>query len=165
MVDGDNYHDNLNFTYVILIVYDKKITDVKGGLPVKIVFASTPDQEEKIKELVRSFYRDVFPLYYSDNDIKEFEKQKVLHTSTRHFEYFGTLKEAYQVITSLQTLSSILLQQDSKLKYKSIFETNVAILKEYGLYFPFEYEQFLEAKNIKEEIFSVYSKAANELLV
>lgn len=141
------------------------ITAIKGGLKVKIVFASTPDQEEKIKELVKSFYRDVLPLYYSDNDIQDFEKRKVLHTSTRHFEYFGTLKEAYQVIASLQTLISILQTKDLEPKYEGVFQTNADILKEFGLFFPFEYEQFLEAKGIKEEIFSIYSKAANELLV
>lgn len=132
---------------------------------MKIVFASTPDQEEMIKELVRSFYRDIFPLYYSDKDINEFEKLKVLHTSTRHFEYFGTLKEAYQVITSLQTLISILQSQEPQPKYKDIFQTNTEILKEYGLFFPFDYEHFLEARSIKDNVFSIYTKAANELLV
>lgn len=132
---------------------------------MKIVFASTPDQEEMIKELIRTFYRDVFPLYYSDKDINEFEKLKVLHTSTRHFEYFGTLKEAYQVITSLQTLISILQSQEPQRKYKDIFQTNTEILKEYGLFFPFDYEHFLEARSIKDNVFSIYTKAANELLV
>lgn len=132
---------------------------------MKIVFASTPDQEEMIKELVRTFYQDIFPLYYSDKDINEFEKLKVLHTSTRHFEYFGTLKEAYQVITSLQTLISILQSQEPQRKYKDIFQTNTEILKEYGLFFPFDYEHFLEARSIKDNVFSIYTKAANELLV
>lgn len=132
---------------------------------MKIVFASTPDQEEMIKELVKSFYQDIFPLYYSDEDIIEFERLEVLHTSTRHFEYFGTLKEAYQVITSLQTLISILEANELQPKYKALFQTNAAILKEYGLFFPFDFEQFLEAKDFKEEELSVYSKPANELLV
>lgn len=132
---------------------------------MKIVYASTPDQEEMIKELVETFYRDIFPLYYTDNDIKKFERLQVLHTSTRHFEYFGTLKEAYQVITSLQTLISILQSQEPQPKYKSLFQNNAAILKDYGLFFPFDYEQFLDAKDMKDNLFSVYSKAANELLV
>ncbi|GIN62788.1 hypothetical protein J27TS8_27810 [Robertmurraya siralis] len=135
---------------------------------MKVVFASTPDQEEKIKELVKTFYQDVFPLYYSDKEIEKFEDLKVLHTSTRHFEYFGTLKEAYQVITSLQTLISILESTTLLVKHKSMFQRNVAILKEYGLFFPFDFEQFFEADLDKENdngSFSVYTKAANELLI
>lgn len=132
---------------------------------MKIVFASTPDQEEMIKELVKNFYQDIFPLFFSDEDIEEFERLEVLHTSTRHFEYFGTLKEAYQVITSLQTLISILESSELQPKYESIFQTNAAILKDYGLFFPFDYAQFVEAKEVKEEELSIYSKPANELLV
>lgn len=132
---------------------------------MKIVFASTPDQEEMIRELVKTFYRDVFPLYYSDKDIKEFENLKVLHTSTRHFEYFGTLKEAYQVISSLQTLISILQSRERQPKYKKIFEINAEILKEFGLFFPFDYEHFLEERSMKDNVFSIYTKAANELLI
>lgn len=132
---------------------------------MKIVFASTPDQEVKIKELVDSFYQDVFPLYFSDKDIDEFKKMKVLHTSTRHFEYFGTLKESFQVITSLQTIISILESLDSDQDYEAVFQKNVQILKEFGLNFPFEYGQFIVAKDLKEEVFSVYTKAANELLI
>ncbi|MGG0717130.1 YhcU family protein [Robertmurraya massiliosenegalensis] len=135
---------------------------------MKVVFASTPDQEEMIKELVNTFYQKVFPLYYSDKEIEKFEGLQVLHTSTRHFEYFGTLKEAYQVITSLQTLISILETNTLQLKHKGIFQKNVDILKEYGLFFPFDFDQFIEAKQAKEtkdDVFSVYTKAANELLI
>lgn len=132
---------------------------------MKVVFASTPDQEEKISELIEVFYRDVFPLYFSDKDILEFNTMKVLHTSTRNFEYFGTLKEAYQVIASMQTLVSILESANPLPKYKAIFHHNARTLNDYGLFFPFEYDQFIEAKSMKNELFSMYTKAANELLV
>lgn len=134
---------------------------IKGGLKVKVVFASTPDQEEKIKGLIKTFYQDIFPLYYSDHDIREFEEINVLQQCAQ----YGTLKEAYQVITSLQTLISILESNELLPKYKSIFQTNTEILKDYGMFFPFDYEQFLEAKQIKNANFSVYTKAANELLI
>lgn len=150
---------------VFLSYMKNRILSTKGGFLVKVVFASTPDQEEKIQDLIRAFYRDIFPLYYSDHDIKEFERLQVLHTTTRHFEYFGTLKEAYQVITSLQTLISILEKAEPQTKYKMLFQNNAAILKEFGIFFPFEFEQFIEAKNVKNELFSIYSKAANELLI
>ncbi|MDZ5473951.1 YhcU family protein [Bacillus sp. 31A1R] len=131
---------------------------------MKIVFASTPDQEEKIRELVNSFYSNIFPLYFSDNEIDSFRRLKVLHTTSRHFEYFGTLKEAYHVITSLQTIISILETKPSH-KYQHIFCKNVTTLKEYGLFFPFDFSQFIEENNFERNVFSVYTKAANELLV
>ena len=58
---------------------------------MKIVFASTPEQEEEIRNLVQKMYSTIFPNYFPDEDIKEFKQLNVLHTSTRHFEYFGTL--------------------------------------------------------------------------
>lgn len=132
---------------------------------MKVVFASTPDQEEKIRELVQNFYTNIFPQYFSDKDIKGFERLQVLHTNTRHYEYFGTLKEAYRVITSLQTIISILEEREPQLKYQALYCKNVRILKEYGLFFPFNFDQFTEAKVDKNNVFSVYTKAANELLV
>ena len=44
--------------------------DYKGGFSVKVVFASTPNQEERIRELVDYFYTSIFPAYFSDEDIK-----------------------------------------------------------------------------------------------
>jgi hypothetical protein len=136
----------------------------KGGLFVKVVYASTPEQEQKIKELVDYFYANIFPNYFSDEDIMEFKRQKVLHTSTRHFEYFGTLKEAYQVIASLQTLISILECSRNKEQYDYLFSKNVNILEEFGLYFPFSFSQFSEARCMTSNLFSVYLKAANDFI-
>lgn len=132
---------------------------------MKLVFASTPDQEEMIKELVEHFYHEVFPLYFSDQTIRQFEKLKILHMSLNQFESFDTLGEAYQVITSLQTLISILQTTHQGYKYEDMFNHNVSILQEFGLYFPFDYAQFIEAKSVKSDEFSVYIKAANEFLV
>ncbi|MBT2690709.1 YhcU family protein [Bacillus sp. ISL-47] len=132
---------------------------------MKVVFASTPDQEQKIMELIEKFYSNVFPLYFTDDDIREFEQQKILHTSTRHFEYFGTLKEAYQVISGLQTLMAILESPRQEDKYEAIFVKNVQILKEFGLSFPFDYSHFCSERMPRNGLFSVYAKAANEILV
>lgn len=132
---------------------------------MKIVFASTPGQEEKISELIQHFYSSVFPLYFSDQEIRKFERLKVLHTTTRHFEYFGTLREAFHVITSLQTLISILESPCQQEHYEVLFSKNAEKLKDYNLFFPFEYDQFLDARFLKDTSFSTYTKAANELLV
>ena len=139
----------------------------KGGLFVKVLFASTHEQEEKISELLDTFYSQIFPQYFSDEEIVKFHELKILHTTTRHFEYFGTLKEAFQVISSLQTIISILdVHQKEKLNqyYVNIFDQNVKILQKFGLFFPFSLEQFYSDLDMKQT-FSVYTKAANELLV
>ncbi|UQD51267.1 hypothetical protein C0971_03990 [Bacillus methanolicus] len=131
---------------------------------MKVVYASTPEQEQKIKELVDYFYSSVFPIYFSDEDIMEFNRLKVLHTSTRHFEYFGTLKEAYQVIASLQTLISILETSQSKEKYYSLFVKNASILEEFDIYFPFTFSQFSETRSLRGSLFNSYVKEANNFV-
>lgn len=137
----------------------------KGGFLVKIVFASTPGQEEKISELIQYVYSNVFPLYFSDTEIKKFKRLKVLHASTKHFEYFSTLREAFQVITCLQTLISILESPCQHEHYEAIFNKNALMLNDYDLHFPFDYDQLSQARNMKNNIFSVFTKAANELLI
>lgn len=133
----------------------------KGGLQVKIVFASTPGQEEEICGLVRYIYSTVFPLYFTDKEIREFEQLKVLHTP----DDFNTLKDAFQVMASMQTIISILETTTLDDQYEALFNKNVMNLQDFGLFFPFEYEQFVDAKNMKNSVFSIYIKAANELLV
>jgi len=132
---------------------------------VKIVFASTPSQEEEINGLVRYIYSNVFPLYFTDEEINKFEQLKVLHRSIRHFEDFSTLKDAFHVMTSMQTLISILESSSLDESYSTLFNKNVANLKGFGLFFPFEFEQFAEVKSLKTGMFSVYTKAANQLLI
>jgi hypothetical protein len=132
---------------------------------VKVVYASTPEQEEKIKELIQRFYSDVFPIYFSDIQIREFEQLRVLHTSERSFEDFGTLKDAYSVITSLQTLCHILEGNHFNQQYDALFNRNVDTLNEFGLSFPFRYENFLETRNVKDDNLSLYSRADNEMLI
>lgn len=132
---------------------------------MKIVFASTPSQEEEIGDLIQYFYSNVFPRFFSDKEIREFERLKVLHASVRHFDHFGTLREAFQVMASLQTLIFILETTEQLDYYESLFNKNVYALKEYGFYLPFEYEQFMNAKTMKNNIFSLYTRPANEMLI
>jgi hypothetical protein len=133
----------------------------KGGLQVKIVFAPTPGQEEEICGLVSYIYSSVFPLYFTDEEISEFDQLKVLHTP----EDFNTLKDAFQVMASMQTVISILESPSLDEQYAALFNRNVSTLQEYGLFFPFGFEQFVEARTMKNSIFSIYIKAANEVLI
>ena len=132
---------------------------------MKIVFASTPGQEEEISELVRYIYTNVFPLYFADDEIREFERLNVLHNYYDHYDDFSTLKDAFQVMTSLQTVISVLELPTLECEYATLFNKNVENLERFGLFFPFYYEQFVEAKNMKKCFFSVYAKAANEMLI
>jgi len=132
---------------------------------VKIVFASTPSQEKEISGLVRYIYSNIFPCYFTDDEIDYFERIKVLQTTDKHFEGFSTLKDAFQVMTSIQTLISILESPVLDSHYEDLFNRNAANLHEFGLFFPFELEQFVQAKNMKSPVLSIYTKADNELLV
>ncbi|KAB2337081.1 hypothetical protein F7731_05500 [Cytobacillus depressus] len=132
---------------------------------MKVVFASTPEQVQKIEELVQSLFSNIFPQYFPDEEIKQFERLQVLHTTSRHSENFTTLKEAYQVISSLQTIISILESSNLDERYVSLFEKNVYTLQSFGLCFPFSYSHFCEEKMMKEDMLSIYTKAANELLI
>ncbi|CAM3645550.1 YhcU family protein [Mesobacillus zeae] len=132
---------------------------------MKIVFASTPGQEKRICELIRYFYSEVLPMYFTDEDITEFEKHQVLHTNREHFENFSTLRDAFRVITSLQTLISILEEGSFSDRYCNIYWKNVKILSDFGLYFPFEYNQFFDVEPIQQDYISIYSKAGNSILI
>lgn len=132
---------------------------------MKIVIASTPGQEEKVMELVRDIYANIFPRYFSDDEIKRFIRQKVLKPSTTHFKGFDTLGDAYKVITCLQTIISILEMYEPQDEYKCIFDKNASMLTEMGMYFPFSFGQFKNATVFKSEILSMYSNAANEILI
>lgn len=132
---------------------------------VKIVFASTPSQEEEISGLVRYIYSNVFPLYFTEDEIYEFEQLKVLDTMENQVEVFGTLKDAFKVMACMQTLISILESTDLDDQYSTLFSKNVSHLQEFGLFFPFEYEQFVVAKRMNNHLLSVNTKVANELLI
>lgn len=146
-------------------LFNKNIWFVKGGFFVKIIFASTPGQEEKVMELVQDMYSVIFPRYFSDDEIKRFEQNKVLQPVQSNFAGFDTLRDAYKVITCLQTIISILEMIEPQIEYKCIFDKNASMLTEMGMYFPFEYNQFKNLRFMREDMLSIYSSAANQYLI
>ena len=61
--------------------------------------------------------------------------------------YNGTLKEAFQVMTALQTVTLIIesvnkFDAEEYLKYTDKFNFNVDLLNYYGLFFPFNFQYF-----------------------
>ena len=133
---------------------------------VKIVFAATPEQEEMVNELIQYFYSNIFPFFFSDMEIRQFEQQKVLEYKKGNVEAFDSLGDAYKVIACLQTIISILESFEPQSDYKPIFEKNVSMLAEAGVYFPFTFEHFESEEQIVEiDMFSSYMKPANQYLI
>lgn len=132
---------------------------------MKVVLASTPEQENKITYLVDYFYTDIFPLFFNDEDIKKFEKMNFLCVTDKS-DLTGTLKESYQIISSLEILI-FLIESDSMYKeqYQIMFNKNAKILNELGITFPFTFEQFIEKSASLFEEGSIFVKAANNWLV
>ncbi|WP_240035359.1 DUF5365 family protein [Neobacillus notoginsengisoli] len=131
---------------------------------MKIVFASTPGQEEEIHELIHYFYSNVLPMYFTDKEIKGFLRRGVLHKDSTA-DSFGTLRDAFYVMASLQTLISILEEPLPNDHYRALFLKNAEHLRYYGLRFPFEYDSFISVQKNAKPLFSMYTPAANQLLV
>ncbi|MGM0846307.1 MAG: DUF5365 family protein [Bacillota bacterium] len=131
---------------------------------MKILLASTEEQEETIQELITYIYCTIFPRYFTDEEIEQFEQLEVLHTNTDYTRYNGTLKEAFQVISSLQTLISLIETDAVKSDYEEMYEHNLSILRGFNLFFPFELNHFQECYQYPDKV-SVYAKPANQLLV
>ncbi|WP_316572445.1 YhcU family protein [Neobacillus sp. YIM B06451] len=131
---------------------------------MKIVFASTPGQEDEIDDLIKYFYSGILPRYFSDGEIKEFQRLGVLHTKSSQDAY-GTLRDAFYVMASLQTLISILESPKPSDQHRALFLKNADNLRYYGLLFPFGYDSFLPVQKRGDSFLSVFAPAANQLLV
>ncbi|WP_170006590.1 DUF5365 family protein [Bacillus fonticola] len=134
---------------------------------MKVAIASTDEQDEHIQKLVDAFYTTIFPRFFSDEQIQDFEKWNVLHIAPTDRGYIGTLKEAFQIISILQTIISIIEMNERgelEAKYEDMFEENVEKLQQFGISFPFTFEQFQEPRSNYYDEISVYGKAANEVL-
>ncbi|MBD8071060.1 DUF5365 family protein [Bacillus sp. PS06] len=128
---------------------------------MKIVCASTPEQENYIKELIEYIYSEIFPLHFSDEYIIKMEAINVLAPNEEDLQYNGTMKEAFQLISSLQALIAVMETVQYEMierTHEDIFSKNVMILNEYGYSFPFTLDQFT---TLKHEVISRYSKPTN----
>jgi hypothetical protein len=120
---------------------------------VKTVFSSTEEQEQEIASLVSRFYESVFPKYFTESEILHFREIGVLEPNQSSVTYLATLRDAFQVMTCLQVLMSILDKQKRVMEPKSeeLFQHNITLLNECGIFFPFYYDHFssinLEANN------------------
>ncbi|MCY8938017.1 DUF5365 family protein [Peribacillus frigoritolerans] len=135
---------------------------------MKTVFSSTEEQEQEIASLVSRFYESVFPKYFTESEILHFREIGVLEPNQSSFTYLATLRDAFQVMTCLQVLMSILDKQKRVMEPKSeeLFQHNITLLNECGIFFPFYYDHFssinLEANN---EMQMMDIQVANQYLV
>ena len=115
---------------------------------MKVVSPSTEEQEQEIADLVERFYESVFPSYFTKDEILHFKEIGVLQPNKDRFTYNGTLREAYQVMTCLQVLLTI-MDKDEKADSKAterksdeLFKRNITLLNECGIFFPFDSNHF-----------------------
>lgn len=117
---------------------------------MKVVSSSTAEQEQEIANLVGRFYESVFPNYFTEDEILHFKELGVLQPNKSTFTYTGTLRDAYQVMTCLQVLLTIMDKKDKvnsnapERHSEELFMRNVTLLNEYGIFFPFGYNHFIQ---------------------
>ncbi|QFT88135.1 hypothetical protein FIU87_05745 [Bacillus sp. THAF10] len=131
---------------------------------MKVVLASTPEQEEYIGELIQHLLTNILPYYFTDKEIENLQTETVHDTFSN---YNGTLTEAFHIISSLQAMIAVIesVQKESILtKHRDIFRRNVISLREFGFSFPYGLDQFTKKKN-NGSFFSKFMRASNQYLV
>ncbi len=137
---------------------------------MKVVYSSTYEQEQRIENLVSYFFDFIFPNYFPENEISHFKKIGVLQSEA----YAGTLRRAYQIMTSLQVITTILEKNENSeqnsidMKMELLLSKNIQLLNESGMFFPFLSNHFLQSNNENEEnnenSSMVYEELVNQFL-
>ncbi len=126
---------------------------------MKIVFASTIEQNLEIERLLVHLRESILPQYMSDFELQKYNQLGLLQLPESENHYKGTLKEAFCILSALQTIHVILAELSRNKciaeEYRSLFERNGDILKEHGILFPFTIDFFYK-KNLKAELISSY---------
>lgn len=118
---------------------------------MKVIIASTSEQEEKIVALVNRLKKDLLPRFFGRKELEKMYESGILDITEEHFEQFGNLRDAFQVITSLQTIAAILETKNPDrlpMTYQEMFEKNTMILQEFGIQFPFFFSHFTNKRNV-----------------
>lgn len=134
---------------------------------MKTVFSSTIEQEQEIENLVTYFYKTVFPQFFTKNEILHFMQIGVLHKDSGRYAYHGTLKSAFQIMSCLQVILTLLDKKTSiplDINSEDLLNHNIRLLSENGLFFPFTHENFNLLVETEDERFS-YVEPANQFLI
>lgn len=137
---------------------------------MKTVFSSTIEQEQEIENLVTYFYKTVFPQFFTKNEILHFMQIGVLHKDSGYYAYQGTLKSAFQIMSCLQVILTLLDKKITSTSFQldtdseDLLNHNIRLLSENGLFFPFTHENFNLLVETADERFS-YVEPANQFLI
>ncbi|MED3750768.1 YhcU family protein [Geobacillus stearothermophilus] len=129
---------------------------------MKMMYAATPEQEHHMQYLLNYFYTDVFPYYFDDEQIRQFEEWGILSLDHEHVAYNGTMKEAFQIISALQSLITVIEymgEHGECDQYEWLFARNQNILARHGITFPFRAKQFIHKRAMP---CSMYVPAVNQ---
>ncbi|MFF2499904.1 DUF5365 family protein [Peribacillus sp. NPDC058075] len=137
---------------------------------MKTVFSSTEEQEQEIASLVTRFYESVFPKYFTESEILHFREIGVLEPNQSSVTYLATLRDAFQVMACLQVLMSILDKQEKEdfmePESEELFQHNITLLNECGIFFPFYYDHFSSInQEANNEMQMMDIQVANQYLV
>lgn len=137
---------------------------------MKTVFSSTEEQEQEIASLVTRFYESVFPKYFTETEILHFREIGVLEPNQSSVTYLATLRDAFQVMACLQVLMSILDKQEREdfmePESEELFQHNITLLNECGIFFPFYYDHFSSInQEANNEMQMMDIQVANQYLV
>lgn len=111
---------------------------------MKVVTASTPEQQSYVQSLLDTFHDKVLPSFFSESYVHDLKTFGVL-THADLEEY--SLNEILEVTAALQTLQHILecvLENDESPHLARKFKKNQEILERHQLYFPFRYQDFID---------------------
>ena len=130
---------------------------------MKIVEASLHLQDLEISKAIEKFYNELFPMYFTEEQIELFIVNEVLAVPDPN-SHIGTLKGAFQALACIQSLIIILENQDETQKAVTLFNHNSKLLNELGIFFPFEHKHFFgEDRQIELPLYQ--TKAANTYLI
>ncbi|WP_435622074.1 DUF5365 family protein [Anoxybacillus eryuanensis] len=123
---------------------------------LKTVYVATEEQKQYIHSLIEQFYTCIFPKYFTDDEIETFQSLGILRFESSAYD--GTLKEAFTIISALQSLQAIIefisFHRHSA-DYEQLFQRNIEQLEQHGISFPLTLEHFLHQK---DEYISMYMK-------
>lgn len=140
----------------------------KGGSTLRIECAATPEIEAYIEDLKAQILFEVIPRYFSSQELKQIEQLHLLNPDyAMNSRYNGLLAEALQVISSLQTIMTVIdhiRYCEIQKHHQILFDKNVEILEKYGFSFPLTIDQFSKEQcqvNMYYPNTSNYSYAVN----
>ncbi|WP_226034748.1 DUF5365 family protein [Aquibacillus saliphilus] len=114
---------------------------------MKVVIASSPQQQEYVQELLGDLYNNIFPYYFTQDYIKrliDFNLMEIPDIKEL------SLVEIMEVTAAIQTISSILKEMVETNKplddYNYAFNKNAEILSKYQIDFPFQLVDFQDGK-------------------